>query len=56
MELQTKMNADATLSAAGKSVVVTYDTTTSRFTITSNALTSTSAVNVTGGLRAPHSG
>lgn len=49
VELQTKMNADATLSAAGKSVVVTYDTTTSRFTITSNALTSTSAVNVTGG-------
>ena len=49
VEMQTKINADATLSAAGKSVVVTYDTTTSRFTITSNASTATSAVNVTGG-------
>jgi flagellar hook-associated protein 1 FlgK len=48
-ELQNKINADATLQSAGRSVVVTYDTTTSRFTITSNASTSTSAVNVTGG-------
>jgi len=48
-ELQTKINADATLQAAGRSVVVTYDTTTSRFTITSNASTSVSAVDVTGG-------
>lgn len=48
-ELQTKINADATLQAAGRSVVVTYDTSASRFTITSNASTATSAVNVTGG-------
>lgn len=46
-ELQTKINADATL--AGKSVVVIYDKTTNRFTITSNSTASTSAVNVTGG-------
>ncbi|MEW6542385.1 MAG: flagellar hook-associated protein FlgK [Nitrospirota bacterium] len=48
-ELQTKINADATLSAAGKSVTVIYDTTTNRFVITSNSTASTSAVNVTGG-------
>lgn len=48
-ELQTKINADATLQAAGRSVVVKYDTTANRFTITSNATTATSAVNVTGG-------
>ena len=47
VEMQTKINADATLSAAGKRVVVTYDATTSRFTITSNASTATSAVAVT---------
>lgn len=48
-ELQSKINADATLAAAGKSVVVVYDTTTSRFVITSNNATSSSSVNVTGG-------
>ncbi|MCX5724612.1 MAG: flagellar hook-associated protein FlgK [Nitrospirae bacterium] len=48
-ELQTKINADATLTAAGKSVVVTFDQTANRFTITSNSSASTSAVNVTGG-------
>ncbi|MDP2383761.1 MAG: flagellar hook-associated protein FlgK [Nitrospirota bacterium] len=48
-ELQAKINADTTLQAAGRSVVVTYDTTTSRFTITSNASTAISAVNVAGG-------
>ena len=48
-ELQSKINADATLQAAGRSVVVTYDTTANRFTMTSNATTATSAVNVTGG-------
>ena len=48
-ELQTKINADATLQAASRSVTVVYDTTTSRFIITSNASTTTSAVNVTGG-------
>ncbi len=49
VELQTKINADAILAAAGKSVVVTYDTTASRFTITSNGSTTASAVDVTGG-------
>ena len=48
-ELQTKMNADATLQAAGRSVVVKYDKTANRFTLTSNASTATSSVNVTGG-------
>lgn len=48
-ELQTKINADTTLQAAGKSVVVAYDTTTNRFVITSNNTSSTSSVNVTGG-------
>lgn len=49
-ELQAKINADATLTAAGRSVAVTYDTSTSRFIITSNSSASTSAVNITGGL------
>lgn len=49
-ELQTKINADATLTGAGRSVAVTYDTSTSRFIITSNSSASTSAVNITGGL------
>jgi flagellar hook-associated protein 1 FlgK len=48
VELQTKINADGTLQAAGRSVVVTYDASTSRFTITSNAATSISAVDVSG--------
>lgn len=48
-EIETKINADATLQAAGRTVSVSYDTTTSRFIITSNATTSASAVNVTGG-------
>jgi flagellar hook-associated protein 1 FlgK len=49
-ELQTKINADATLTGAGRSVAVTYDTSTSRFIITSNSSASTSSVNITGGL------
>lgn len=49
LELQNKINADTTLQAAGRSVAVTYDTTTSRFVITSNSTSATSAVNVTGG-------
>lgn len=49
-ELQTKINADATLTGAGRSVAVTYDTSTSRFIISSNSLASTSSVNITGGL------
>jgi flagellar hook-associated protein 1 FlgK len=48
-EIQTQINADATLVAAGKSVVVTYDTTSNRFVITSNSGAANSAVDVTGG-------
>ncbi|MBH0197155.1 MAG: hypothetical protein HP494_16575, partial [Nitrospira sp.] len=48
-EIQVQINADAALQAAGKTVAVAYDTTTSRFVITSNTAGSTSAVNVTGG-------
>jgi flagellar hook-associated protein 1 FlgK len=48
-EVQNKINADATLTAAGKSVTVTYDTTTNRLIIISTSTASTSAVNVTGG-------
>ncbi len=48
-EVQSKINADATLQAAGKTVTVTYDTTTNRLVITSNDTTASSAVNVTGG-------
>ena len=48
-QIQTQINADATLTAAGKSVAVTYDTTTNRFVITSNSSSGSSAVNVTGG-------
>lgn len=48
-EVQSKINADATLVAAGKSVTVIYDTTTDRLVITSDSTASTSAVNVTGG-------
>lgn len=48
-ELQTKINADATLQAAGVTASVSFDTTTNRFVITSNGTSSTSAVNVTGG-------
>lgn len=35
-EIQTQINADATLSAANKSVSVTYDSTNNRFTVTSD--------------------
>ena len=48
-EIEAKINADATLQAAGKTVAVAYDTTTSRFVITSNGISATSAVDVTGG-------
>lgn len=48
-EIQAKINADATLQAAGRTVTVTYDTTTSRFVLTSNSLAPTSSVDVTGG-------
>jgi flagellar hook-associated protein 1 FlgK len=48
-EMQTKINADAALQAAGRTVTVTYDTTTSRFVLTSNSTAPTSSVDVTGG-------
>jgi flagellar hook-associated protein 1 FlgK len=48
-EVQNKINADATLQSAGKTVAVNYDTTTNRLVITSNDTTTASAVNVTGG-------
>ncbi|HJT18935.1 MAG TPA: flagellar hook-associated protein FlgK [Nitrospira sp.] len=48
-EIQSKINGDATLQAAGRSVTVSFDSTTSRFVITSNSSGSNSAVAVTGG-------
>lgn len=48
-EVQSKINADATLQAAGKTVAVVYDPTTNRLVITSNTATAASAVDVTGG-------
>ena len=47
VEVQRKINADATLSAAGKSVAVTFDT--DHLVITSNNNGQTSSVQVTGG-------
>jgi flagellar hook-associated protein 1 FlgK len=49
LEIQTRINADTTLQAAGKSVTVVFDTTTNRLVLTSNSTTSSSSVNVTGG-------
>ncbi|HEY3198004.1 MAG TPA: flagellar hook-associated protein FlgK [Nitrospirales bacterium] len=48
-ELQTQINADATLAAAGKNVTVSFDTTTKRFVIASTSASATSAVDVTAG-------
>lgn len=48
-EIQNQINADSALQAAGVSASVTFDTTTSRFVITSNGTSASSAVNVTGG-------
>lgn len=48
-EVQSKINGDATLQGAGKTVAVTYDTTTNRLVITSNNTTASSAADVTGG-------
>ena len=48
-EVQDKINTDATLQAAGKTVTVTYDNTANRMVISSNDTTTSSAVNVTGG-------
>jgi flagellar hook-associated protein 1 FlgK len=48
-EMQTQINADAALAAAGRSVTVVFDHISNRFLIMSNNTTSASAVNVTGG-------
>ncbi|MDH3643988.1 MAG: flagellar filament capping protein FliD, partial [Gammaproteobacteria bacterium] len=45
-EMQTQINADAALSAAGKSVTVEYDTINKRFVITSGSTGSSSSVNM----------
>lgn len=49
LEIQTKINADATLQAAGRAVSVAFDGTTGRFILTSADTSTSSAVNVTGG-------
>jgi flagellar hook-associated protein 1 FlgK len=48
-ELQSKINADATLAAAGRQVAVNFDSTTNRLVLRSNSVGGTSSVNVTGG-------
>jgi flagellar hook-associated protein 1 FlgK len=48
-EIQARINADATLQAAGRAVSVVFDGTTGRFVLTSDDSSASSAVNVTGG-------
>lgn len=48
-ELETQINADATLTAASRTVRVTFDANSNRFIITSDSTAATSSVNVTGG-------
>lgn len=48
-ELQSKINADATLVAAGRQVTVVFDATTNRLVLRSNSVGGTSSVDVTGG-------
>jgi len=48
-ELQSKINADSTLAAAGRQVTVLFDQTTHRLVLRSNSVGGTSAVDVTGG-------
>jgi flagellar hook-associated protein 1 len=48
-ELQSKINADATLVAAGRQVAVVFDSTTNRLVLRSNSVGGTSSVDVTGG-------
>jgi flagellar hook-associated protein 1 FlgK len=48
-EVQAKINADSVLQAAGKTVSVVFDTTTSRLVVTSNSNAPSSAVDITGG-------
>lgn len=48
-ELQSKINADSALAAAGRQVTVLFDHTTHRLVLRSNSVGGTSAVDVTGG-------
>ncbi len=48
-ELQSKVNADSTLAAAGRRVTVMFDSTTNRLLLQSNSVGGTSSVDVTGG-------
>jgi flagellar hook-associated protein 1 len=49
VELESKINADATLVAAGRQVAVVFDSTTNRLVLRSNSVGGTSLVDVTGG-------
>lgn len=49
LEIQTRINADATLQAAGRAVSVVFDGTAGRFVLTSADSSVSSAVDVTGG-------
>jgi flagellar hook-associated protein 1 FlgK len=49
LEIQTRINADAALQAAGRTVSVAFDGTAGRFVLTSADSSASSAVNVTGG-------
>lgn len=48
-ELESKINADSTLAAAGRRVAVIFDSTTNRLVLQSNSVGGTSSVDVTGG-------
>jgi flagellar hook-associated protein 1 FlgK len=48
-ELQGKINADATLAAAGRQVAVSFDSATNRLVLRSNSVGGASSVDVTGG-------
>lgn len=48
-ELQSKINADTTLAAAGRQVTVLFDRTTNRLVLRSNSTGGVSSVDVTGG-------
>ncbi len=48
-ELQSKINADSTLAAAGRQATVLFDRTTHRLVLRSNSVGGTSSVDVTGG-------
>ncbi len=48
-ELESKINADSTLAAAGRRVTVIFDSTTNRLVLQSNSVGGTSSVDVIGG-------